>query len=125
MVATLVVEIEDFGDLRMAHRLAGLVRQQVLLGDIGDIFGFGVFREQMIERLILVRPNLGRNRLVPFLGIVEQRIDVENDPAKRIDAVPHDLADGVFGDSNLVHGDTIPPNCGTPFPTPERPFSDQ
>src|SRR2546430_13620389 len=33
--------------LRMADRLAGIVRQQILLGDIGDVFGLRIFREQI------------------------------------------------------------------------------
>ena len=37
----------------MAHRLAGLVGQKVLLRDIGDVFGLGILGEQMIERLVL------------------------------------------------------------------------
>ncbi len=102
-IAAFAVLDEDFGDLRMAHRLAALVGQQVLLRDIGDVFGLVVFGEQMIERLILVRPHFGRDRLVPFLGIVEHRIDIEHDAAKRIEAVPDDLADLIFGVPNLVH----------------------
>ena len=97
-IAALAVFDENFGDLRMAHRLAAVVGQKVLLGDIGDVFGFVVLREQMIERLILMRPDLGRDRLVPFLRIVENRIDVEDDAAKRIKAVPDNLADLIFGD---------------------------
>jgi hypothetical protein len=55
----------------------------ILLGNIGDVFALSIFREQMIERLILVRSHLGRNRLIPLLGVVEFRIDVEHDAAKR------------------------------------------
>jgi hypothetical protein len=67
----------------MAHGLAGRIGQQVLFGNIGDVFGLRVLREQMVERLVLARANLRGDRLVPFLGIVEFRIDVEYDPAKR------------------------------------------
>ena len=102
-VAALAVLHERLRDLRMAHRLAGRVGQQILLRHIGDVFGFVVLGEQMIERLVLVRPHLGRDRLVPFLGIVEDRIDVEHHAAERIEAVPDDLADLILGDSNLVH----------------------
>src|SRR3954451_4597867 len=69
-ITAALVFLEHFGHLRVAHRFAGFVDQQVLLGDIGDVFAFRVFREQMIERLILARPRLGWNRLVPFLGVV-------------------------------------------------------
>jgi len=87
----------------MAHRFAALIRQKILLGDIGDVFGVVVLGEQMIERLILVRTHVGRDRLVPFLGIVENRIDIEYDAAERVEAVPDDLADLVLGVPNLVH----------------------
>src|SRR5487761_2747405 len=57
----------------------------------------------MVEWLILVRPDLGRDRLVPVVGIVENRVDVEYHAAERIKAVADDLADLIFGVSNLVH----------------------
>src|ERR1700730_9000912 len=57
----------------------------------------------MVVGLILVRTSLGGNRLIPFLGIAEERVDIEDYAAKRIDAMPHDLADGIFGIANLVH----------------------
>src|SRR5579864_5895596 len=57
----------------------------------------------MVERLVLVRTDFRGDRLVPFVGIVEYRIDVEHDAAERIEAVPDDLADLIFGVANLVH----------------------
>ena len=102
-IAAFAVFDEDFRDLRMPHRITAIVRQQVLFRDIGDVFGFVVLGEQMIERLVLPRPDLGRDCLVPFVGIVENRIDVEHDAAERIEAVPDDLADLVLGASNLAH----------------------
>ena len=61
-IAAMAVLHEDLRHLRMPDRLAAVVRQQVLLGDIGDVFGLVVLGEQMIERLILVRPDFGGNR---------------------------------------------------------------
>lgn len=87
---------EDFVDLRMAHRIAGCVGQQVLLRDVGDVFGFRVFREQVIERLVLARPDFLRDREPPFLGIGEHRIDVVDHAAKRVAAVLDHLADPEF-----------------------------
>src|ERR1700688_4611095 len=58
----------------------------------------------MIERLVLVTTDFRGDRLVPFVGIVEHRIDVEHDAAERIEAVPDDLADLIFGVANLAHG---------------------
>ncbi len=72
-VAAFAVFDEDFGDLRMPHRVAAIVRQKVLFRDIGDVFGFVVLGEQMIKRLVLAGPescsswdvnySLCRNRL--------------------------------------------------------------
>jgi hypothetical protein len=78
-----IVGFEELGDLGMAHRAAGIIDQQVLLRDIGDVFGFLVLREQVIERLVLLGPDFLRDRLPPFLGVVERRINVENDTAER------------------------------------------
>src|SRR2546430_6482871 len=36
---------ENLGDLRMADRFAGLVRQKVLFGNVGDVFGFRIDRK--------------------------------------------------------------------------------
>ena len=55
-------------------------RHEVSLRDIGDILGFGVFREEMTERLILARPGLIGDRLPPCLGIREDRVHVVDDP---------------------------------------------
>src|ERR1700730_13388994 len=58
----------------------------------------------MIERLVFMRTDFRGDRLVPFVGIVEHRIDVEHDAAERIEAVPDDLAELIFGVANLAHG---------------------
>ena len=84
---------ESLVDLRMAHRVAGSVGDEVLFRDIGDIFGFGVFGEEMVERLILVRPNLFRDRQPPFLRVGKHGVDVVDHAAKWIAAVPDDLTD--------------------------------
>ena len=84
---------EGLVDLRMAHRVAGSVGDEVLFRDIGDIFGFGVFGEEMVERLILARPNLFRDRQPPFLGVGKHRVDVIDHAAKWIAAVSDDLTD--------------------------------
>src|SRR3979490_1764070 len=97
----------------MAYRLARCVGQEVLLGDICDVFALRILREQVIERLILVRPNLRRDRLVPLLGIVELRIDVEHDTAKRKQAVTNHLADLELRVAHFAHAQTdIVQDCG-------------
>jgi hypothetical protein len=57
----------------------------------------------MIERLVLARPHFRRNRLIPFLGVVEGGIDVENYAAERKYAVLDDLPDLELGLSDLGH----------------------
>src|ERR1700674_2937788 len=47
----------------------------------------------MIERLILVRPDLLGDRQPPFLGVVEDRIDIEDHAPERKDPVTDDLSD--------------------------------
>src|SRR5450830_848331 len=102
-IAATVVLHEHLGDLRMADRFFGGVGQQVLLGDISDVFALRVLGEQMVKRLVLARAHLGRDRLPPFLGVVELWIDVEHHAAERIEAVLDHLADLVFGCQYLLH----------------------
>src|SRR5262249_48458785 len=82
-VVTAVVAYKSLCNVRMTDRLPGRVRQQVLLGDVGDVFSLGVFSEQVIERLILVRAYFRRDRLQPFLGVVEHGIDIKDHSTER------------------------------------------
>ena len=102
-VDALLEALEEIANLRMADRLAAFVGQKILLGDVGDVFGLLVLGEQMIKRLILRGPDLLGDRLIPFLGVGEDRVHVEDDAAEREEAVPHDLADAEFRLSDL-HG---------------------
>src|SRR6202171_999921 len=102
ITARLVLD-ENLGDLRMPDRLARIVRQQVLLRHLGDVFRFRILGEQMIERLILVRPILLGDRQPPFLGIVEFRIDIEDHAPERKDPVTDDLSDLKFGGPRFYH----------------------
>ena len=81
----------------MIDRLLAVVRDQVLLADIGDIAAFAIFGEQMVKGLMLVRPDLLGNGLVPFFRIGEDGIDIEHHPAKAEKAVLHDIADAEAG----------------------------
>ena len=84
-------------DLRMLDRIARIVDHQILLGDVGDVIRVLVLGEQMIEGLILGRPDLLGDRLVPLLGVAELRIDVENHAAERKHPMPDHLAQAEFG----------------------------
>src|SRR5208283_1488052 len=92
---------EHLVDLRMAHGIAGGIGHEILLRYIGDIFGIGVFGKEMIERLVLARPDFHRDRLPPFLGIREDRVHVVDDPPERIFPVLDDLAYGEFRDTGF------------------------
>jgi hypothetical protein len=85
----------------MAQRRPGRVGEQVLLRDVGHILGVGVLGEQMIEGLLFLRPDLLGDRLPPFIGGIEDRIDIENDAAERVNAVAHDLAKLELGQSHV------------------------
>src|SRR5271157_1982544 len=60
--------LERLADLGMAHRLARIVGQQVLLRHIGDVLAVRVLGVEVVERLILGRTDLGWNRAPPLLG---------------------------------------------------------
>ena len=87
---------EIVGHVRVLHRFAGKVRQQVLLRDIGNVVAGLVLGEEMVERLILAGPQFLRDRKPPLLGVGENRIDVEDHPPERVDAMLDDLADREF-----------------------------
>ena len=94
-----VEALKHQGRVGMTHRFASLVGQEVLFGHIGDIAVLVVFRQEVVEGLVLARPNLFGNGLPPFFCIVEGRIDIENHAAKGEDPVLYDLTDSEFGES--------------------------
>src|SRR5581483_7935572 len=94
---------KNLSHLRMPDGLARGIRQQVLLGDISDVLALGILREQMIERLVLARPNFLGDRQPPLLSVVEFGIDVENHAPERIDPVLDDLPDLKFRGPRLHH----------------------
>ena len=62
----------------MLDRLGALVGLEVALGDIGHVVA--VMHQDVIPGLVLRRFR-ARHRLVPLLGILEVRIDIDNDAA--------------------------------------------
>ena len=102
-LAALVVAVEIVAHLGVAHGIAALVNQQVLFGDIGNIFRLSVFSQQVIEGLVLAGADLGGNRIPPFFGVVEYRVDVKNDAAERKYPVTDNLADPEFCEWQLTH----------------------
>jgi hypothetical protein len=61
--------LEEVRHLRVRHRLAGLVGQQVLFRDVGDIGRLRVLGQQVIKRLVAARADIFGNRGQPLLGI--------------------------------------------------------
>src|SRR5688572_9384874 len=100
-VATVGEPLEHAGYGGMTDRLAERVGQQILLADIGDVPRFRILGEQVVERLVLRRPDVLGDRLVPFLAVGEDRVDVEDHAAKVEQPVTHDLADREAG---MGHG---------------------
>src|SRR5437667_2367974 len=82
-----VVTFEIVLDLRMAHRIAALIVEQILLRYIGDIFGVVVLCEEMVEGLVLAGADVFGDRPPPFFGVREYRIDIEYDTPEREQAV--------------------------------------
>jgi len=89
-VAQLAEELRYPG---MADRAPLLVRQEILLGDVGDVVARLVLREQVIEGWVLPRTDVLGDRELPLLRVVEGGIHVEDHASERIEAVTHDLAE--------------------------------
>ena len=66
LVPAVFETIEVGSDRRMIDRLVALVRDEVLLADVGDVALLGVLGEQMVEGLVLRRADRFGDRLVPF-----------------------------------------------------------
>jgi hypothetical protein len=89
--------LEQLCHARVVDRAAFAVAEQVLLADLGDVGGMVFFREQVVKRLLALRTDVLGNRLVPFLAVGEDRIDVEHHPAEVEHAVLDDIADAEPG----------------------------
>lgn len=75
----------------MLHRTSSAIADQVLLTDIGNVAGILILSEQMIERLITVRPDFLRDGFVPFFAVGKDGVDIEYNSAKIEQAVTHHL----------------------------------
>ena len=100
--------VEQLIDAGMIDRTADAVTHQILLADIGDISRIVVLGEKMVKRLVACRSDFGRDRLIPFLAIGEDRIDIEDDAAKIEHAVADDISYAEAGrDDGRRVGDRI------------------
>ena len=80
-----------------------------MLAYISDVTVFGVFGEQMVKWLIFRRTHWLRDRLIPFIAIGKDGINVEHHTAKIEYTVAHHVADGkrsfgyIWGEDLVVH----------------------
>ena len=81
----------------MADRLARIISDQVLLGNIGHVIALIVLSQEMIVRLLFGRSILSRDRLVPFFRVLEFRVYIEDNAPKRVFLVSDNLAQMIFG----------------------------
>lgn len=82
---------------------AGCIGDKVLLGDIGHILAVGVLGKEMVKGLVAAWPDIFGNGLIPFFGVVEFRIDIENYAAKSEYPVAYNLPDLKFCVAYLFH----------------------
>ena len=90
--------------LGMRNGFSAVIDQEVLLRHVRFVRGRSVFRQQVIEGLILGGADILRDGLPPFLRIVEYRVHIKDDPPKRIDTELDDLPDLELGGS---HGNLL------------------
>ena len=86
--------LEILVHIGMRDRARDRIRHQILLADISDIIAVVAFGEQVVERLVAVGPDVFGDRLVPFVAIGEDGVDVEDHAAEVEHAVFHHVADG-------------------------------
>lgn len=67
------------------------IRQKVLLAHIGDVRAVVALCQQVVEWLILMRSDIFRDCLVPFLAIGEDGIDIKDHTAK----IEHAMANNI------------------------------
>ncbi len=102
IIAVAVVD-EPVRNIGMPERLRCFVVQQVLLGDVGDVRRLGVLSVEMIVGLIFPRPHILGDRQPPLLRVRELGVDIEDQAAKRIEAMANHLTDRELGMSDGAH----------------------
>jgi hypothetical protein len=96
-IAAILEGSEDAGKGRVIDWAAFVIGLQILLADISDVARFSVLSEEVVERLVLARADFLRDRIVPFFGVREDGIDIEDDAAEIEDAVTDHVANRKMG----------------------------
>ena len=81
-IAAVIHVAEHDAHIRMPDRPARAVFNQILLRDIGCVVALGILGQQVVEGLIPLGAHVFGDRLIPFLGVAELRIDIEDNPRK-------------------------------------------
>ena len=87
---------EQVLDIRVADRFAGIIGNQILLRHIGHVVALIVLGQKVIERLVLRRAAFLWNGVIPLLGIGKNSVHIENNPPKRVFAMPDHLAQPIL-----------------------------
>ena len=77
----------------MVDRLSLVIEDQILLANVSDVAALGILGEQVIEGLVLGRPDFFRNGLIPFVAVGKFGIDIEHHAAKIEQAMADDLVE--------------------------------
>src|SRR5438309_7839956 len=101
MVPSRLEAVEHGADGGMVDRLVGVVGDEVLLADVGDVGRLRVFGEQMVEGLVPGWPDLLGYRVIPFVAVGELRVDIENDAAEVEKAMLDDVANREAGQGHV------------------------
>lgn len=102
-VATVLKVTEQVRKVGMTDGFACIVRHKVLFRDIGDVIALIVFGEQVVKGLVFRGAAIFGDRVVPFLGIRELGIDIEDHAPEGMLPVSDHLTQVVFRTSRQHH----------------------
>jgi hypothetical protein len=97
LVTPILEAVEQLADCGVINRPALRIGDQIALADIGDVGRILVLGQQVVKRLIAARANVLGDRLVPFVRIGEDRVNIEHHPAKGEKAVANHIANAEAG----------------------------
>lgn len=95
-ICTIGERAKQIGYVRMIHRFAGVIGNEVLFRHIGHIIALVIFSQKMVERLVFDRPTFLGDGIVPFICICKFGIHVKNHPSKGMFLVADDLSKVIF-----------------------------